>query len=72
MLVMTTLYVGTSNSLPATAYTKSIDVWMIFCQAIPFLEVVVQTLAEYIRIEDKEENVTFEEEQGGGVTRVGL
>ena len=46
MLVMTTMYVGTSSSLPATSYVKMIDIWMIFCLAIPFSQLLVRNLIE--------------------------
>ena len=41
-LVLTTLFISVSKSLPPTAYVKFIDVWLIFCQLIPFVEVVLK------------------------------
>ena len=38
-LVLTTLFISVSQSLPPTAYVKMIDIWLIFAQLIPFLEV---------------------------------
>ena len=38
-LVLTTLFISVSQSLPPTAYVKMIDVWLIFSQLIPFVEV---------------------------------
>ena len=38
-LVLTTLFISVSQSLPPTAYVKLIDVWLIFSQLIPFAEV---------------------------------
>ena len=38
-LVLTTLFISVSKSLPPTAYVKMIDVWLIFSQLIPFAEV---------------------------------
>ena len=49
MLVLTTIFIGVMQTLPTTAYVKMIDVWLIFCQLIPFLEVVLLTLSEYFR-----------------------
>ena len=49
MLVMTTLFIGTSNSLPETYYAKMIDVWMVFGLAIPFFEVLLHTAMELYR-----------------------
>ncbi len=39
MLVMTTLFLNTSASLPKTSYFKMIDIWMVFGLLLPFLEV---------------------------------
>ena len=39
LLVLTTLFISVSKSLPPTAYVKMIDVWLIFSQLIPFAEV---------------------------------
>ena len=38
MLVLTTLFINVSNSLPPTSYLKMIDVYLIFSLLIPFLE----------------------------------
>ena len=39
LLVLTTLFISVSKSLPPTAYVKMIDIWLIFSQLIPFAEV---------------------------------
>ena len=39
MLVMTTIFVSVMEKLPLTSYPKMIDVWLIFCQLVPFTEV---------------------------------
>ena len=44
MLVLTTIFIGVMQTLPTTAYIKMIDVWLIFCQLIPFIEVVLLTI----------------------------
>ena len=49
MLVMTTIFIGVMQMLPSTAYIKMIDLWLIFGQLIPFLEVVLLTAMEYHR-----------------------
>ena len=49
MLVMTTIFISVMQMLPATAYVKMVDVWLIFGQLVPFVEVVVLTAMEYIR-----------------------
>ena len=56
MLVMTTIFISKMEGLPSTAYMKMIDIWLIFCQLVPFVEVVLFTAKEYQREkEDTEE-----------------
>ncbi len=42
LLVLTTLFISVSQSLPQTAYIKLMDVWLIFCLLVPFSEVLLQ------------------------------
>ncbi len=42
MLALTTLFVSIFDSLPSTSYIKMIDIWLIFCLTIPFLQVMLQ------------------------------
>ena len=60
MLVLTTIFIGVMEELPTTAYIKMIDVWLVFCQLIPFTEVILLTVKEYKR----KEAATGEEESG--------
>ena len=46
MLVMTTIFISKMEGLPSTAYMKMIDIWLIFCLVVPFLEVVLRTAIE--------------------------
>ena len=39
MLVMTTIFTSVMEKLPLTSYPKMIDLWLIFCQLVPFAEV---------------------------------
>ena len=39
MLVMTTIFTSVMDRLPTTSYLKMIDIWLIFCQLVPFAEV---------------------------------
>ena len=56
-LVLTTLFISVSNSLPPTAYVKMIDVWLIFSQLIPFVSVLLHTFMDNMRTEgDREIN----------------
>ena len=43
MLVMTTIFISKMESLPPTSDIKMIDCWLVFCQMIPFAEVVLLT-----------------------------
>ena len=57
LLVLTTLFISVSNSLPKTAYIKMIDVWLIVNLFIPFAEVLLHTLIDSLREEtDREVN----------------
>ena len=49
MLVLTTIFISVMQTLPKTAYVKHIDIWLIFCQLIPFTEVLLITAAESLR-----------------------
>ena len=40
MMVMTTIFISVMEKLPLTSYPKMIDYWLIFCQLVPFSEVV--------------------------------
>ena len=73
MLVMTTIFISKMESLPPTSATKMIDYWLILCQLVPFLQVVLLTAKEYLREEElekkeekeeKNEEIISEEEHG--------
>ena len=49
MLVMTTLFISVMEKLPSTAYVKMVDIWLIFGQLIPFIEVCLLTVMESFR-----------------------
>merc|ERR1719225_1502544 len=36
LLVLVTLFISVSSSLPQTAYVKMVDVWLIFAQVVSF------------------------------------
>ena len=40
MLVMTTIFTSKIEELPPTSDMKMIDIWLIFCQLVPFTEVI--------------------------------
>ena len=49
MLVMTTIFISKMEGLPPTSATKMIDYWLILCQLVPFVQVVLLTAMEYLR-----------------------
>ncbi|XP_023330915.1 glutamate-gated chloride channel alpha [Eurytemora carolleeae] len=53
LLVLTTLFISVSGSLPPTAYVKMIDIWLIFAQMIPFFEVLLHTYMDSKRKEQE-------------------
>ena len=40
-----------SQTLPATAYIKMIDIWMIFTMTFPLLEVALHTYKETLKLQ---------------------
>jgi len=53
MLVMTTIFISKMEGLPPTSDIKIIDIWLIFCQLVPFARVVLLTVKEYLRGEER-------------------
>ena len=49
MLVMTTIFTSKIEELPPTSDMKMIDIWLIFCLIVPFIEVVISTAIEYVK-----------------------
>ena len=49
MLVMTTIFVSVMEQMPMTSYPKMIDIWLIICQLVPFIEVKTHNI--YLRIQ---------------------
>ena len=46
MLVMTTIFTSKIEELPPSSNMKMIDIWLIFCLIVPFLEVILRTAIE--------------------------
>ena len=63
MLVMTTIFISKMESLPLTSTTKMIDYWLILCQLVPFVQVVLLTAKEYLREENHEEDQHLEKQK---------
>ena len=53
MLVMTTIFMSKMEGLPPTSVIKMLDIWLILCQLVPFVEVVLLTAMEYRRDEEE-------------------
>ena len=49
MLVLTTIFISKMEGLPPTSDIKMIDIWLVLCQMVPFVEVVLLTAMEYQR-----------------------
>ena len=70
MLVMTTIFTSKIEELPPTSDMKMIDIWLIFCLVVPFLEVIIRTAIECASCschicepEDKDKDKDEEEER---------
>ena len=77
MLVMTTIFTSKIEELPPTSDMKFIDIWLIFCLVVPFLEVILRTSIECTNCsceicEPKDANEARDEREAssGEVTRV--
>ena len=55
LLVLTTLFISVSNNLPTTSYVKMVDVWLIFAQLVPFVEVLLHTWMDTNKNDDDRE-----------------
>ena len=49
LLVLTSIFISVMQNLPTTSYVKMIDFWLIYCQLIPFIEVILLTIMEWKR-----------------------
>merc|ERR1712013_724129 len=54
MLVMTTIFISKMEGLPPTSDIKMIDIWLVLCQMVPFVQVVLLTIKEYLREEEQD------------------
>ena len=62
MLVMTTIFISKMEGLPPTSEIKMIDLWLVLCQLVPFIEVILVTAIEFhnverVEIPDKDNDV---------------
>ena len=49
MLVLTTMFINVSNSLPKTSYMKMVDAWLLFNLLYPFIVVLLHTYMDTLR-----------------------
>ena len=49
MLVMTTIFTSKIEELPPTSDLKMVDIWLIFCQLVPFTAMVFLTAIDYFK-----------------------
>ena len=54
MLVMTTIFISKMEGLPPTSEIKMIDLWLVLCQLVPFIEVILVTAIEFHNVEKVE------------------
>ena len=75
LLMMTTMSIGKMQVLPTTAYIRMIDLWLVFCQLVPFSEVILLTAQEYYRNDltgDEEDKETDDRSDKDPVNDVSL
>ena len=53
MLVLTTMFINVSNSLPKTSYMKMVDAWLLFNLLYPFIVVLLHTYMDTLRSDDE-------------------
>ena len=62
ILVLVTMFLAISESLPTTAYVKMIDMWFMLVLFVPFIYVLLHTYMDVLRVYmDKDENSDEEE-----------
>ena len=53
MLVLYTMFQSISTNMPATAYVKFLDVWLIFCLVMPFIVFIIEVTWEIFKENDE-------------------
>ena len=61
MLVLTTMFINVSNSLPKTSYMKMVDAWLLFNLFYPFIVVLLHTYMDTLRKDEDKEKDNHEE-----------
>ena len=57
MLVLVTMFISVSNSLPKTSYMKMMDVWLLFNLLYPFVVVLIHMRMDTLRDNEDEGEV---------------
>ena len=55
LLVLTTLFISISGTLPTTSYVKMIDIWLLANLFVPFAEVLLHTYMDMQRDQQERE-----------------
>ena len=63
MLTTTTLLISVVKKLAPTSYIKWIEAWLIFAQLIPFTQVILITLIQWLQEKRKEEEMGVTQRQ---------
>ena len=56
MLLLTTIFTSKIEELPPTSDLKMVDIWLIFCQLVPFTEMVLLTAIDYLTEKQKRQS----------------
>ena len=59
MLVLTTMFINVSNNLPKTSYIKMMDIWLIFNLLVPFVEILLHTYMDMLRLKPNKVSILF-------------
>ena len=78
MLVLTTMFINVSNSLPKTSYMKMVDAWLLFNLLYPFIVVPIHTYMDTLRSDDDREinhhgraiTINEENDEGDGTREI--
>ena len=76
MLVLTTMFINVSSSLPKTSYMKMVDAWLLFNLLYPFIVVLIHTHMDTLRDDEEREvnhhgkTVSVSAEPEGAVIKV--
>ena len=62
ILVLATMFLAISQSLPTTSYVKMLDLWFIMVLLVPFAYVLIHTYMDLLREYSKDKNEDKEEE----------